>query len=253
MVLLGLRAPFNDAATALAARIGEELLEAAEVDERGHRWRSPSRPDALPLTGLAHGASGVACALAELYAASGDNRFRAAALGEFDWERGWLERASGSWPDFRDLDQDATRRSTLPHSTFWCHGAPGIAVARLRAWRLLGDPRLLDDALLALESTRRWVEDELDNGANFSLCHGLAGNAEILSLGAAAIGAETAPLHDAALTVALAGIERHATHAHDWPCGTHAGQTPGLMLGLAGVGLFYLRLAQPRIRSVLLP
>jgi hypothetical protein len=36
-----------------------------------------------------------------------------------------------------------------------------------------------------------------------------------------------------------------------WPCGT-SGDTPNLMLGLAGIGYFYLRLAIPAIPSILL-
>jgi lantibiotic modifying enzyme len=38
----------------------------------------------------------------------------------------------------------------------------------------------------------------------------------------------------------------------NWPCGTIQGDTPGLMLGRAGIGYFYLRLADPNVPSVLL-
>jgi lantibiotic modifying enzyme len=48
-------------------------------------------------------------------------------------------------------------------------------------------------------------------------------------------------------------VERYARTRAAWPCGTHTGETPNLMLGLAGIGYFYLRLAQPQVPSVLLP
>jgi hypothetical protein len=54
-----------------------------------------------------------------------------------------------------------------------------------------------------------------------------------------------------ALSVARMGIERYAGNS-SWPCGTHVGETPNLMLGLAGIGHYYLRLYQPAIPSVLI-
>ena len=55
-----------------------------------------------------------------------------------------------------------------------------------------------------------------------------------------------------ALRVAQFGLDRYAADVRSWPCGTNGGQTPGLMLGLAGIGLFYLRLYDPTIPSILL-
>ena len=51
--------------------------------------------------------------------------------------------------------------------------------------------------------------------------------------------------------LAHGGIERYAKRGHPWPCGMN-GETPNLMLGLAGIGYFYLRLAIPAIPSILL-
>src|SRR5262245_1285365 len=48
------------------------------------------------------------------------------------------------------------------------------------------------------------------------------------------------------------GIERYAARKARWPCGTHVGETPNLMLGLAGIGHSYLRLYQPSIPSILI-
>ncbi len=51
--------------------------------------------------------------------------------------------------------------------------------------------------------------------------------------------------------IAETGIGSFATRHDSWPCGTMGGQTPNLMLGLAGIGLFYLRFYNPDIPSIL--
>jgi lantibiotic modifying enzyme len=58
-----------------------------------------------------------------------------------------------------------------------------------------------------------------------------------------------------AQTAAETGVERFERRRVPWPCGLYeANETPGLMLGLAGIGHFYLRMADPgRTPTVLLP
>jgi hypothetical protein len=53
-----------------------------------------------------------------------------------------------------------------------------------------------------------------------------------------------------ALEVAKAGIENYAERGLSWPCGTGGGETPSLMLGLAGIGYPYLRLHDQAIPSL---
>ena len=86
-----------------------------------------------PLTGLAHGGSGIALSLMELHAATGRPEMLDLAREAFAYEDRFYSAARGNWLDVR-----------FPHSTdgeepegrfqvAWCHGAPGIAIARLRA------------------------------------------------------------------------------------------------------------------------
>ena len=85
------------------------------------------------------------------------------------------------------------------------------------------------------------------------LCHGLTGNAEVLVYGRQALGTEWADSSALAYEVANAGIETCVARGLPWPCGTGiGGETPNLMLGLAGIGHFYLRLHDPTIPSVLM-
>ncbi len=231
-----------------AILLGDQLLESAHRSAAGYSWRSGRRA----LTGLSHGASGIGVALLELAIVTGEDRFFAGARAAVAWERQFFNSDEGNWPDLRQVTGRAPRSSPLPAGMSWCHGAPGIALARLRAARLLGDQTLRDEARIALATTRQWIDDALGNGdESFCLCHGLAGNAEILLDGYAALGDDR--LRDTALAVAAAGIDRYAPDPFRWPCGTYDGNTPGLMLGLAGIGRFYLRLADPTVPSILLP
>ena len=79
---------------------------------------------------------------------------------------------------------------------------------------------------------------------NYSLCHGLAGNAELLTYASQVFGdGEYKSIAD---QVGQMGIEQFQKNNVPWPCGVPGGgETPNLMLGIAGIGYFYLRLFDP--------
>lgn len=237
----------------VAVRLGNALIERA--DKRRERWSwKPLNPSGeMNLTGFSHGTAGVACALLELFRISGNAQYRVAAERAFEYERYWFDADARNWPDFRGHPSRGVRKGdVLPCSAYWCHGAPGIAWSRLRAYDITGDERWKAEALTALETTRAATESALcTKTMNFSLCHGLAGNAEILLHGANTFAVEFAGGSKLAADVAAAGIERHRDRDHSWPCGA-GGPTPNLMVGLAGVGHFYLRLDNPAVPSILL-
>jgi hypothetical protein len=238
---------------ASAIDLGDELLQAAEKTEIGFTWKSIELPQSRHLTGFSHGVAGIGYALLELFNATGDGKFRAAAELAFRYERHWFDSAVGNWPDFRDVPRRSKRREAFAFGAYWCHGAPGIALSRLRAYAILNDETYKDEAVQALRTTQESTETLLYAGTgNFSLCHGLAGNAEILiqgqQLGDPAQAAMAATGHQ----VAHAAIERYAQAGRAWPAGTSSGETPSLMLGLAGIGYFYLRLADPQTPSLLM-
>jgi hypothetical protein len=238
-----------------AGTLGRNLLSATESDGSGCSWPSPLSPDKPNLTGLSHGAAGIGLALFELWHATQDERFHTVAARAFDFERRWFNPEQGNWPDFRTVEGLADRPDRpFPYATFWCHGAPGIALSRLRAWELTGNSQYREQAMVALSTTEQAIHQALHDGtSNYSLCHGLTGNAEILLRGYHALGSEFEHLKTTALQVANQGVGLYAAPDRDWPCGTHGGWSPGLMLGIAGIGRFYLYLAQPSLPCILLP
>jgi type 2 lantibiotic biosynthesis protein LanM len=237
-----------------AIRLGDELLEAADKADFGYSWKSDGLRNWHNLTGFSHGAAGAAYSLLELFNATGIARFRNAALRAFEYERRWFDPTVENWPDFRKDPFSSSRRNrSHSHMTFWCHGAPGIALSRLRAFEILGDSNSQAEAVRALRTTRSSIDLPLTlRDDNFSLCHGLTGNAEVLSYGAEILGPATNENTAIVSRVAEFGIKRYLAMDQNWPCGTHSGETPNMMLGLAGIGHFYLRLHDPSIPSILL-
>ena len=92
------RSPRHSTTRARAARDRGRRRAArrgATVTPHGWSWAEPGRRYPHHLCGLAHGAGGIGWALLELSAATGDERFRAAASGAFAYERSWLDADVG--------------------------------------------------------------------------------------------------------------------------------------------------------------
>jgi len=240
-----------------AHELARQLAETGERSGPAGRdvsWAAESHTAAGNLTGFSHGASGAACALLEVAAATGTGDLATVAEGAFAYESSLFDAAVRNWPDLRKRSGAlAGRRAAPSYPVSWCHGAAGIALARLRAYELTAHPRFKQEAVVALETTFAHTEAVVRVGAgSFSLCHGLAGNAEILEKGYRVLGSSGTKWHDLAVEIASAGIQRYGRPHQAWPCGTHEGETPNMMLGLAGAGMFYLRMHDPSIGSALL-
>jgi hypothetical protein len=239
-----------------AIAVGDRLVSSASPSDNGASWKSAHTPEGTNLTGFSHGAAGIAYALLKLFVASGHEDFRLTAEAAMEYERSWFSQGERNWPDLRQMTQYGRPIPTrLPYSTTWCHGAPGIAISRILAAEVLRDRRYADEATLALGTTRDHLRLWLDSpGANYSLCHGLAGNADVLLTGL-----RSARLVDVESATLIQGVADHGRSTYGgrrapWPCGaTGGGATPSLMLGWAGIGWFYLRLATPDLPSVLAP
>src|SRR5262249_4959145 len=126
---------------AVARLCGERLLECARPMRQGAAWPS-AMPARGPLTGFSHGAAGMVISLLELAQATGDRRFRAQGLAGIEYERSLFASTEGNWPNLslpNEQDLEAQRQGPLPYLVNWCHGAPGIGLARLRGLRHLDD------------------------------------------------------------------------------------------------------------------
>jgi len=236
----------------LHQRLGEQWLIDAAVEEGGHllatahrnahgwSWGFGESPYvAHDLTGYSHGTAGVALALLELNAVASDPSFVQAADEAMHYERTWFSPQQQNWPDFRRMPGQ-TAADPFAYGYAWCHGAPGIGMSRLRAYQLMKRPDILEDAQTALRSARD-ASAATATEYSFGICHGAAGNAELFLDAFEILGDEE--WLALAETMARRGIEEHHLGKRPWPCGLDdAGEAPGLMLGLAGIGYFYLRM-----------
>ncbi|HWW61591.1 MAG TPA: lanthionine synthetase LanC family protein, partial [Thermoanaerobaculia bacterium] len=231
-----------------ATRLARVLIDTANKDGDAWSWTtmppmgSGPQPD---LTGYSHGAAGIALALLELHDVTHDAALLDAANHALRYERRSFDAQQQNWPDFRSSTPE--RRVC---GLAWCHGAPGIGLSRLRAYQLTGDATMRAEAETAIHTTYAPLNTPTMQ-ESFSLCHGLAGNAELFLVAAEVL--RDARYRGAAELVARRGMEAYARPRNPWPCGVNGGgEAPGMMLGLAGIGWFYLRLHDSRVPSVLL-
>lgn len=227
---------------AAAIQCGDSLIACAQPMEQGIGWVVPD-VGKTPLTGFSHGAAGIAWALLELATLTNEERFRTAALRAIAYERSVFSPKMGNWPDLRELEI-AANNGQIDCMAAWCHGAPGIGLARLRCLRHHDDSEIRSEIDTALKAT---LAEGF--GSNHSLCHGDLGNLELLlQAGEVLNEPQWSSKANQLASAILASIDQHG-----WLCGNPLGvESPGLMTGLAGIGYGFLRLADPeRVPSVL--
>jgi hypothetical protein len=227
-----------------AIAYADELLRGASDSARGLSWPSRTKMKSNRRIGFSHGNAGIAFALLELFNVSGERRFRVAGERALAYERYWFAH--------EEERQDWNRKSL--HRQFrstWCNGAPGIAVSRMRAWEILREEQYRADAIAALNITSLAIQSAMKSGRkDLSLCHGLFGNTDILSLGLAR--GFTRGCEALVAEAAQSALEEFGDDMVPWPCGSAAGESPGLMVGIAGIGYAYLRLHVPSVPTVLM-
>ncbi|MBW4666264.1 MAG: type 2 lantipeptide synthetase LanM family protein [Cyanomargarita calcarea GSE-NOS-MK-12-04C] len=236
-------------ALTLATQCAQHLLEYATYENGTLSWPcNRSELAQANLTGFSHGASGIGWALILLGCHIKDNQYITAGRQAFAYEASKFDLAQRDWYDLRTSVMKLSGK--LPHfANAWCNGAAGIGLSRIAIWAALGknDDDLLREAYTALSATLR----NFHQLGNDSLCHGKAGNAELLL--------RVAKLRDEPYLQMEANVQaqaqwRNFEKSRYWICGTGGNDVlPDLMLGLAGIGMHFLRLAYPeRIPSPLL-
>ena len=230
--LLRLNTPHS---VTLAVAAGDHLVAQQRSDGAWPIALGADRQAAL--TGFSHGASGMMAALACLYRATADPRYLQAVQRGWQWEQQWFDDHAGNWLDLRDHTAESpSRRCQIS----WCHGAPGIGLARLT---LLGLG--LDDQNLHTDIERAMQTTAAHRSAVDHLCCGNSGCATVLR-----IAAETLDRQDWARAADDIEAEMVASAQRLGPAsapqfrvfGHSDGELilPGLMTGLSGVGLSLL-------------
>lgn len=248
--LLSIYSRYNyDWAGDFATALGTHLITKARKSANGWSWQPFGPLSNLHrdhLTGFAHGVAGIAWTLLELSTVTGDKQYLQAAEEGFRYENSWYRPDAENWLDLRYFPgPDGDQNDGNLFQIQWCHGAVGIGLTRLRAFQLLNNDHYRENAHAALQTTIRDLERFPNNAQpNYSLCHGMAGNSDLLLLGADILG--DAQLQARAEQVGQVGIERFEHTKTPWPSALTPQEIPALMTGIAGTGYFYLRLHNPR-------
>jgi lantibiotic modifying enzyme len=237
--LLNLHAATKDERYLRRARAaGDYLVRTAVRKDGAASW--PVRPGHRSATylGLSHGAAGIGYYLLHLHRATKETAYRGLAeeAARFVLAHAVADGADGyKWTKIQPPRKDA-------YPVQWCHGSPGMGLFFCDMERHLGGKvygKTLDRCVV---STRREGRTARVGGCQ---CHGVSGNAELFveafRLRRDEKLMETARLFGSALLEPSDDGFRVqvvlSRHKYRYP--------PGYMLGLAGIGRYFLRLADP--------
>ncbi|MFY9223611.1 MAG: type 2 lanthipeptide synthetase LanM family protein [Blastocatellia bacterium] len=225
-----------------AIQCGNHLISKAEITPQGKAW--VTIPGKKPPLGMSHGVAGIAWSLLELSDFTKDSSFASTAKEALSYERSFFSAQMGNWPDI-NRDDTGLNNTDEKFRITWCHGATGIGIARLLSIKHLFNDRFVGQEL----STAIKTVIKGGFGNNHSLCHGDLGNLDFLLQ-------VTENQHGYKIKSQvqnIASIIFNNINKQGWLCGTPLSvESPGLMVGIAGIGYQLLRLASPdRVPSVL--
>jgi len=214
-----------------ARRTGDWLARRAIGVEGAVCWRVGADETSRIFTGFSHGAAGIGYFLLGVSRATGEAYYAdlAEEAARFVARNATPEGDDG-WLWYRTVPPDKDEQIRVQ----WCHGPPGnglLFAALVRAGKRAHRPAL--DRCLA--TTRRLGRTARTGGCQ---CHGVAGNAELL-LEAYLLTKDKALLDEARHWGTALLVPRGEGFAVDTEYDS------SYMLGLAGIGHFFLRLADP--------
>lgn len=228
---------------AKADACGRNLL--AHLTAQGTEPRAWTTIGTTPLTGFSHGAAGIAYALVRLFEATSFRPYLEAAREAIAYEQTAYSPESGNWLDLRPNTEGDGEPACM---TSWCHGAPGIGLARVAGLDILDGEELRRDIATALHTTQHFGMQDVDH-----LCCGNLGRVDFLLIASRALARpelREAAAEKAAWVVHRAGEQGAYQLLPDFRM-RHF--NPGLFQGLAGVGYELLRLTDAEdLPSVLL-
>jgi type 2 lantibiotic biosynthesis protein LanM len=240
--ILGLLALYNitkhSVVIDLATSCGYHLVSRRVKGDTGyHTWATIN---GKLLTGISHGAAGIAYALLRLYEVVGNSIFLQAALEAIAYERSVYDTQSQNWPDFRGEKPG--------FGITWCHGAPGIGLARMGSLSILDTAEIRQEIEVALQTTQKFCLQDIDH-----LCCGNFGRIDMLLVAAQKL--KQPELFEIA--------QKHATFVVNkaekigyfqiFPRLYKDIYNPGFFQGTAGIGYELLRVAYPeKLPSTLL-
>ncbi|MEI6455684.1 MAG: type 2 lanthipeptide synthetase LanM family protein [bacterium] len=213
---------------------GEHLVQNVSFASDGtFGWKT--MPGLMP-GGFSHGSAGIAYALLKLYEATGEIRYRETAEKAILYENRLFSSIHGNWADIRSFSW-STDEPRFMNS--WCHGAPGVGLARLAGSPLLNNETISANILAAKNTTLKAPLRYADH-----LCCGNFGRIEFL-LRCAREGNDL-QLRKVVYEMAGRVIRQAEKKGHFYLFSAKDDFfNPGFFQGVSGIGYEMLRLAFP--------
>ena len=224
-----------------AQNLGHHLCSLGEQSQNQMTWKTLDPTQGL--IGFGHGSAGISLALLRLYQFTRDPKF-------FNTSRMGYNHVFNGVNSFM-INPNFTSSQSIHTQGFqsWCHGLAGILSSFLNAWSLTQEATFKEMIERCSQLVYQSTVQSLHNvqTTSFCLCHGLAGNAMILSDSSKSLGN---PGYQSLSThIAQIGIQYYSDPNIPWQGGLKdpvSGQNQsslGLMIGDSGIGSFYLHLA----------
>ncbi|SFM58342.1 Lanthionine synthetase C-like protein [Chitinophaga sp. YR627] len=250
----------DDVLRTLIRQLADKLIAHARIASQGLRWGHLKRSYDC-LTGLSHGASGIAHALLQVATYFEDEGLHYLAMQAWAYEMKYYDPGLQNWLDLRltstSLEEEDIMgwqltdfRRYISDVNAWAHGAAGIGLSRMYAWKTSGEVHFATACEWALT---RCIRDAgtLTRG-DFTLCSGYGGVGMFLLQAAAVLNRPV--LRQTAKQIALAAIRYYEVHGTYNSYIKDAQYDPGLFSGLAGVGYFFVSVLLPyRAHTVMAP
>lgn len=230
MVLLSLYEDLKDDLFLKEAEVSIQFMMDSKIPlKNGIGWKD-SQTNRF-YTGFAHGSSGVATALAKYNYYINNTSIENTIYKILEFEDSLYESTSKNW--FASFEKD-----NIPFN--WCHGAPGIIMARNRL-RQYG----IDNEHIT-NSIKFGIESTLENGFGHTRCqcHGDAGNINILQT------FKEKNVQD--FLEEQLKVQEAYFHQNPFERGVSRGvEAVGFMIGIAGIGYSMLKQHDNRLPNIL--
>lgn len=232
----------------LAERYADKIMKDSIKIENALAWKSSFAKQ--PLGGFAHGTSGIIFAFAKLYKYVKNDSYLEIIEKGMKYEDMLYRDSVKNWSDRRETD-DGIRYDDLENHipVAWCHGASGILLSRLYIKNL---------EIPLTESRKSSIDSDISNaietslkfgfGRSHCLCHGDLGNIEILNYASRVV--DKRKIKEKC-DIYMEYIKEDLMKGN-WKCGIPYDNSPGIMVGLAGIGYGVLKVYNPTIPSILI-
>ena len=231
----------------LAKEYASRIIQDSIVIDDSLAWKGSFAKN--PLGGFAHGTSGIIFSLAKLYEYTKEHKYLDIIEKGLKYEDSLYRKSVKNWSDNRETD-DGIKYDDLDDNipVAWCHGAGGILLNRLLLKKLntpVSKSRKEKNDFDIFVATETCLKYGL--GRSHCLCHGDIGNIEILFLASKITGNKNI---EKKCDIYLEYIEEKL-YSKEWKCGIPYKDSPGLMVGLSGIGYGLLKVVNPSLPSVL--